>query len=484
MAAADAADAKLPRSGTRNRGPACNLSSDLSGVDKVACSACSSFMAQSSALICTSEQFSCPDCLQGGINASSGQTRAAQKANASSAHNQKKFSSDTGPGTPEERKRHPLAPRQVNVVAQQDAQGSLRNTVDPVQTSKSSEAISSVQQHIKVAPQVGTDGGSHGIGQLPTGKGNIKEDKSQKHAQYLSRLHRLMPALRSSASDPSNFAATKYAQTPLQFQAEQQPHHPPSQSIGTDWMLYPIMEKGKGSPDSTDLSPTLPIQDIVSSQQMTWQHALPDQVGTAGEQETTSGSATAGVLVQQESESQPMDLSADEVWENEGYAVPSTAGSSPTPSFPSPTSSPPEPGSGDWLGGGSLWRARPSDSPKTHSQVTLATGSDGGADEAVRLEDSARYQAWMVVGLADTSACLSTSASSSTSQDTASSVASSWCSNSGAHDTVDALLAIDAAVLAGAQTQASVVRSAAAQHHDMLYPERQAPLAPRAFMHA
>jgi len=246
--------------------------------------------------------------------------------------------------------------------------------------------------------------------------GHGKDRHAEKHAQYLSRLHSLVPALRQSAAPAAASAAPEHPPPP-------QPHAP-AQRIGRDWKLFPIVEKAGTSPESSSvssISPADPALTADSARQhdaarssapyssgqsfaetgardgadggaecMAWQHSVPQHLripslaadgcvragaGRCGPTRT-AGEAENDDEVQGSTD--PMDLSADDHVEEEawvrresrlggekGEGGPGSHGagssppvpSSPTPSFPSPLSSPPSSSINDWLGGNRLWTA-------------------------------------------------------------------------------------------------------------------------------
>jgi hypothetical protein len=342
---------------------------------------------------------------------------------------QKLFPGDTSPGTPEERTRHPLAPRQVNVVAQEGERGqhAVRTAAGSSQTT-TPLAMSRPASSGTTAPHAEERaGGERRTG--PTAKGaqpqrpdarhsdgHGKDRHAEKHAQYLSRLHSLVPALRQSAAPASASAAPEHP-------PPQQPHAP-AQRIGRDWKLFPIVEKAGSSPESSSVLSVSPADSALtadSSRQhdaarcsalycsgqsfagtgarggadggaecMAWQHIMPQHLSTprlAADGCVTAGAGRCGPTRTEgeaekddgvQSSTEPMDLSADdhveeEAWVRresrqggkmeEGGSGSHAAGrsppvpSSPTPSFPSPVSSPPSSSINDWLGGNRLWTA-------------------------------------------------------------------------------------------------------------------------------
>jgi len=273
--------------------------------------------------------------------------RGQHKQHTEARNLQKFFAAEAGPGITEERTRNPLAPRQVNVVAQHDSE--QRSAAQSPRKAKTPELHSIACSPI-VPPRV-----EEPAGIAANTSASSQDTHAEKHAQYLLRLHKLAPALRSSA-----------AAAPLPAPSQRISAPPPPQQQHThlcgDWQLYPILEKSRASPESKTASPFVsPVaaanSAVAPSQSMLWQHTIPTPLSTEKDRDS-------------ERETQAMDLSADEPWEYTGHDAArdasydvalvstSTLSSSPTPSFPSPADSPPQTDYNDWLGGSTMWLAR------------------------------------------------------------------------------------------------------------------------------
>ena len=245
---------------------------------------------------------------------------------------------------PEERKRYPLAPREVNIVAQQQ----LQQNRSERQGNPRAE-----RRPLDQPRETGSDDVQKA--NLQRASARTKEpstiSSSDKHAQYLSRLHKLAPALRSSSSAPSK---------PPPFQNA--PDSPPVQEqessqnrIDDEWRLFPILEKSRLSPESVSAT-SVGGSPQTGSHPMMWQHNVPAPVGEA-ERRTAQDSVEASGV-------QPMDLTEDEAWGSEQCS------SSPSPSFPSPADSPPQTHANDWLGGVNLWQGQKSPEDQLSRQLS------------------------------------------------------------------------------------------------------------------
>jgi len=136
---------------------------------------------------------------------------------------------------------------------------------------------------------------------------------------------------------------------------EQQSPPIPSQ-INDDWRLYPILEKSMLEKSQTSPESALESSSVAQEADphiMTWQHSISVPVSDVGCRATQKGEDIKGA--------EPMDLTPDEAWWSESGTP------SPSPSFPSPAESPPQTDSSDWLGGVHLWQAQrkypPGDAP-------------------------------------------------------------------------------------------------------------------------
>ena len=122
---------------------------------------------------------------------------------------------------------------------------------------------------------------------------------------------------------------------------------------------------------------------------------------------------------------QPMDLTADEAWSSDPP-------SSPCPSFPSPTESPPQTHDNDWLGGSYIWQVGRK-ARETQSSTVLSTAN-------IDFKPQHHLPAVQL-----TSGCASVPSDS-----TSATVRDFEVGDRSMLDTVDQLLAIDAASTASA----------------------------------
>ena len=333
---------------------------------------------------------------------------------------QKKFAAETGPGIPEERTRNPLAPRQVNVVAQQDS--------EQRSAAESPRKVKTPELHSIACSPIALTRFEEPAGIAANTSASSQDTHAEKHAQYLLRLHKLAPALRSSAANALLPAPSQQMSAP-----------PPPQQQHThlrgDWQLYPILEKSRASPESETASPFVsPVaaanSAVAPSQSMLWQHTIPTPLSTEKDRDS-------------ERDTQAMDLSADEPWEYTGHdaardasndvALVSTSAlsSSPTPSFPSPADPPPQTDYNDWLGGSTMWLAR------------------SAQDAAIANDNTCPNSAEVVHDMGAVHGSRSVRVRSSGGLESSGGRAKGGAKRSGSReDTVDALLAIDAAALA------------------------------------